>query len=489
MKCLKGAVAVCVASLFCAIMLPTVTAHAQTTGSLQVTPGPSGASIVYDAYRVADEAALPCDNQFRWSDLSGKELDGRPAYPTYDPAAGDAARDGRELVERVSRDVSTDDAGVLAQKLVSFLAEDASPDARVTAGAGPVFVRDGWYLLRASGRRPLFAWVDGAPVTLGDKSDAPVLGKQVSCGSGWSDGVVAGQKDSLSYRVDTSVPLSVDAGGSYPVTIVDTWDERLLLNAESVRVTLMHAGSADESQVITDQAEISIERETLSVSGDFLAWGAKPGDVVRLSYEMSFDPHARLDGKGAANTAFATYRSWLGDSKTPVDETRVYGMQLELKKVDKGGKPLAGAVLALRNADGWLDANGAFGEEGRRIELVSDADGMVEIPAMLSSGPYEVVELQAPAGFRKEEKPIKLELAAECAKGALTLRARASSPLRVADVDADRASVTCELVNERASQTTLGFVPQTGETLWLTAVVVMAAAGCLVIRRGFKRLS
>ncbi len=127
---------------------------------------------------------MPLNDQFDWPALSGVVLDGHAAYPTYDHASPQAAKQGRALVQRVSDDVLSDDAGVLAYALSSYVADGALPSARVLAGGDCVSVENGWYLLVAPGRRPLFAWVDGAPVELGDKSDTPVAYKQVNTGSG-----------------------------------------------------------------------------------------------------------------------------------------------------------------------------------------------------------------------------------------------------------------------------------------------------------------
>ena len=489
MKRLKQTVVAVLASLLCAMVLPAAAAYAKTTGSLQVIPALDGAGAVYDARRIADEAALPCNDQFNWEQLAGAELDGRPAYPAYDPSASTAAADGRELVERVSADVLTDDAGVLAQALTAYVVSDAAPTARVAAGEGPVAVEDGWYLLTAAGRRPLFAWVDGAAVELGDKSDTPVVSKQVDAGAGWTDAAIAAPARTLKFRVDVLVPLSIEAGSRYPITVVDEWDGRLVLADAAPRVDLLVAGAVEDARDITSRVELKTTLSSLTLRADLCELGTKPGDVVRLSYEMKLAAGAQLDGAGVANSAYATFPSWEGGGKTPADEARVYAMHLNILKVNKDGEPLPGAVLALKNKDGWLAADGTFGPLGKRVEVTTGADGRVAFPVALADGAYDVVEVQAPKGYTQLDQPVPVELATQVKDGSLTIKARATAPLRVGKVDAASATVALELTNERAKKPIFpgGFIPQTGDSAWWAGALVLVVGGAVALRAGVIR--
>lgn len=489
MKRLKQTVVAILASLLCAMVLPAAVAYAKTAGSLQVIPTSDGSGAVYDVRRIADETALPCNDQFNWEQLAGAELDGRPAYPAYDPSAPTAAADGRELVERVSADVLSDDAGVLAQALTAYVISDAKPTARMAAGEGPVSVEDGWYLLTAAGRRPLFAWVDGAAVELGDKSDTPVVSKQVDAGAGWTDAAIAAPGRTLKFRVDVSVPLSIEAGFRYPIAVVDEWDECLVLAEAAPRVELLVAGVVDDARDITSKAELKATASSLTLRADLCELGAKPGDVVRLSYEMRLAAEAQLDGAGVANSAYATFPSWEGGGKTPADEARVYAMHLNILKVNKDGEPLAGAVLALKNKDGWLAADGTFGSQGKRVEVTTGTDGRAVFPVALADGVYDVMELQAPKGYDQLDQAAPVELAAQVKDGSLTIKARATAPLRVGKVDASSATISLELTNELASEPVFpgGFIPQTGDSSWWLGVLVLVVSGVIALRAGLPR--
>ena len=91
MKHLKKLATVVAATVMGAAALVAAPASAHAgAGSLHITPSMEGSAAVYDAYRIADGAGLPQDDQFDWEALSGESLDGRPAYPAYDPASPSA---------------------------------------------------------------------------------------------------------------------------------------------------------------------------------------------------------------------------------------------------------------------------------------------------------------------------------------------------------------------------------------------------------------
>ena len=480
-----GVAAMALCALGC--MVSGEQAFAAGTGSLHITSSHSGDAAVYDAYRIADDAALPDNAQFNWPGLSGVSLDGYEPYPAYDPASPNSARDGRALVERVSADVSVDNAGVLAHVLEGYVLPGAAPAARVKADGPAVAVPDGWYLLRAHGRRTLFAWVDGGPVELGDKSDTPIIGKQVTTGSGWGTAAVAGSGRTVSYRVDTAVPLAMEASRVYPLTIVDEWDARLLLDQASVRVELL--SNTEASRDVTSEVSLKTGDRELTVAVDDLhRLGAVPGDTVRVSYTMSLAPGARIDAQGLANAAHAVFDTWAGEASTPDAVTRVYAMQLEVKKVDVQGAPLAGAVCAVRADGGWLASDGSFGSASRRAEFVSREDGTLEGLPLLADGSYELVELTAPHGYKVAGGgSAGFELKLRTDDGKLSVDARATQPLRVARVDAASSTVCLELVNEKAASWLPGFIPQTGDTAWAIAAVVLTAAGAALVLMGARR--
>lgn len=388
-------------------------------------------------------------------------------------------------MERVSDDILQDDAGVLAYALSDYIVKTAEPAARVVSGGSAVSVDDGWYLLVAEGRRPLLAWVDGKAVELGDKSDAPVVSKRVSTGIGWNESAVVGAGSTISYRVDASIPTAVEAFKTYPLVIVDEWDKALVLDVESVQVELVPSAAKNGSSDVTDQVAIELEDDSLQVDiSNVLDFGARPGDVIRVSYSMTLSRDARATSAGFANAAHAVFSTWKGDAQTPVDEARVYALNAHVTKVNESGEPLAGAVFALRNETGWLAADGSFGDESKRAEFTTNDQGVLEGMPLLSNGSYELVELAAPKGYRLSEKAAPLQLDVKVSEGTLELKARATYPLRVAKVDAATATAIFEFVNKAETGSWGGFIPQTGDSAWWIAAVTLVVAGSVALMLG-----
>lgn len=70
----------------------------------------------------------------------------------------------------------------------------------------------------------------------------------------------------------------------------------------------------------------------------------------------------------------------------------------KVKKVDKEGKPLAGAVFKLQKADG----SDVTGYES----LVSDDDGWITVSENLEPGNYQLIETKAPIGYKLLTDPV-----------------------------------------------------------------------------------
>ena len=84
----------------------------------------------------------------------------------------------------------------------------------------------------------------------------------------------------------------------------------------------------------------------------------------------------------------------------PFTNTKIRA-DITLTKVDKAGKPLAGAKFALRDKDGKTVQ-----------EAVSAANGLV-VFERVAYGTYTVVETAAPAGYKLTDKAIEVKVAVE----------------------------------------------------------------------------
>lgn len=448
--------------------------------------------------RIADADALPLNDAFDWPALSGIQAPGYKPYPAYNPTAPNAAAQGRKLVERVSEDLAQDEDGSLAQWLSKHLQKNASY-VTVLTDAAPKAVDDGWYLLTAPGRRPLFAWVDGDLVTLGDKSDTPVLDKEVSSVDGWGDSSVGGSGQAFSYRTSITVPHTFELYSTYKLSMHDTHDERLTLDAQSLKVELLRSADAaaqgeDAFEVVADLTKDTV-LETAGASftvtiANLKATPARPGDVVRVSYRMTVDSLAAPGAEGLVNDAFATFPGMGGEEETPHDATRVYLIRPSVHKINEQGAALEGARFAVRDAQGsWLSESGSFGALANRAEFTSSRDGMVESIPALAPGRYELVELAAPKGYVLPADPaFSFEVSATSSLEDLSFEVEAVKPLTVERVSGPDGSFTLSLTNV-AEDAPGGFMPQTGDAPWATAAVLLVSAGVVLVALGKRRQS
>lgn len=421
--------------------------NARGEGALRVESS-SGSGTVYRAVRIASEEALPLNNALVWADVAGKRVGDRQPFPEYDPASPNASEQGRALVQAVSNELTRDDDGTLATWLADFVRSDAA-SVEVIAGGPAVSVQNGWWLLTAPGRRPLLAWVDGKTVALGDKSDAPTLEKQVrdpETGE-WGDSAIYGSGRLLEFRLVVSVPDSFAGYETYRCAFHDTWDERLSLVADSVRLALV-SGTAETD--ITDVLDLAVSQNGFTATIDDLCkTPAAPGDRLVLTYKMTADPTDNPGSEGLVNDAWFTFPSWDGEGETPPDKTKSYAFRVRVRKASSDGEYLAGAVFALRNEDGlWLTADGSFGAEKDRLTFSTNEDGLTgEIP-LIPAGSYVLVELEAPQGYELPDDPtFPFVISAEHSFDRLDLTVESSGAATVETVDAHKAEVVLKVIN------------------------------------------
>lgn len=384
--------------------------------------------------------------------------------------------------------VAADGDGSLALELAGYITQYGYDTAvTVTSGGDSVPVADGWYLVTAQGRRPLFAWVDGAPVSLSDKADTPTLDKEVEGADGtWGDAATGGAGQDLSYRITVTVPDSYTYHSEYRLTINDTWDEGLLFVEGSLGAELVRAQGGERVD-ITGALELQVQASSFTATfGDLRQTPAQPGDKVVLTYRMSFDPSVLPGSDGFVNRAWATYPSHDGEGQTPPDRTRSYTFKIYVHKLNAADEPLEGAVFAVRDSTGaWLKADGTFGSEQDRATFTSGVDGTVNNIPVLAPGDYTLIELEAPDGYITPPKPsAPFTIVAALDGEELDLTVEASGNASVAEVSAADASATLEVVNEPVTTPPPGgSLTQTWDAMGplMQVATVMAALGVLAL--------
>lgn len=437
-------------------------------GTLQVR-NVSGSSAEYEAALIATPEALPVEDGLAWTEVAGKSVGAHQAFPDYDPTASNAKAQGRALVEAVDEALAADEDGSLAQWLSGHVipAPASAPRPRVVSGGSAVAVQDGWYLLTSPGRRPLAAWVEGAPVELWDKSDSPSVTLHVRTDQEWASSAVHGAGRTLAVRTVMTVPETYSLFTSYPCTLNVAWDEPLALVPDSARLELVPANGPAVD--ITALVELQAGSTSLVVRiADLCEAQAEPGDTIALTYEMNHDPLHAPGARGLDMQAHATFPTFTGTGETPVAKAKAYTSTLAVHAIAKDGKPLAGAVFALRGEAGeWLTAEGAFAGERSRVTWTTGEDGMAAIPQALGRGSYTLVQLENPAGHkpvRGFESAVKID--AEHDLDTLALTCEASGAAAVEQVDAGAAAATLVVEHDAEAQGgLLDKLPQTWDNL------------------------
>lgn len=442
--------AVCLLVACCALAPKPTFGSPQAGGSIQVVTS-TGARVTYNAVRIADVDGVPLDATFDWEALAANPLPGESPFPAYDADGPAAHEQGKKLVNAVNDRVTTDADGTFAQHMTTFVTDAGWEGATVIkTGAGPVSVADGWWLLAAEGRRPLLVWVDGNASVVGDKTDTPICTKEVLDNETglWGSSGTIGAGEVAHYRLRLTLPESMNSHASYGVTLHDVWDAGLLLQENSLSVHLL-SGTDDDD--ITAEAELTVGASSFDVAiADVKSLGAHPGDVIEVRFSMTLDPSVEVGAEGLTNTAWTTYPSQDDDEgETPPDDTKVYTFRVHVHKTNASDASLAGAVFAIRNEAGaWLTADGTFGSESNRAEIVTDASGMATVPAPLAPGTYELVEIRAPEGYVLPQNPVAtFTISADHTVEQLDFTVEIEGDATVEEISGEDASFVVQVVN------------------------------------------
>ena len=441
---------VCLVVACCALAPKPSFASPRSGGSIEVVTS-TGARVAYDAVRIADADGAPLDTAFDWEALAANPLLGESPFPAYDADGAAAHEQGKKLVNAVNDRVATDADGTFAQHMAAFVTDAGWEGATVIkTGAGPVSVADGWWLLAAEGRRPLLVWVDGNASVVGDKTDTPTCTKEVLDNETglWGSSGTIGAGEVAHYRLRLTLPESMSGHTSYRVTLHDVWDAGLLLQEDSLSVHLLSGADEDD---ITAAAEVAVGASSFDVTiSDVKALGARPGDVIEVRFSMSLDPAVEVGAEGLTNTAWSTYPSPDDEEEeTPPDDTKVYTVRVRVHKTNTSDASLAGADFAVRNEAGdWLTADGTFGAEADRVEMVTDASGMATLPAPLAPGTYELVEVRAPEGYVLPQNPvITFTISADHTVEQLDFTVEIEGDATVEEISGEDASFVVQVVN------------------------------------------
>lgn len=292
--------------------------------------------------------------------------------------------------------------------------------------------------------------------------------------------------DTVPFQITTAVP-SYPAGATNAVfNVKDDPDEGLSIDPNTVKVTV-------------DGTEVTAGDTTYSVSGgngDGTAmsvtfvkdWILKhPGASVTITYSAALTENAKVTKTGETidytnNKATVEYSP--DTNKTTTTETGyktvdVHTYGVELQKVDKDQKALAGAEFTIYDANGNVVTS--VGDQGKSI---SDSNGYVYFDG-LAAGTYTLKETKVPAGKQKVD-----DITVELSDTTATADNPATDKVTEANfyqVDGDDKADGIQGVVDPDQ----GVLPTTGEagTFAVTAAGVVLVAGGITLVMGARKRS
>lgn len=198
--------------------------------------------------------------------------------------------------------------------------------------------------------------------------------------------------------------------GTYSFCFVDNLDEELILDRDSIKVSVNGAEIVlPESAIeivspLTEgdyagrtQIKVSVDLVNLFYQGifEYEDFGKAP---IVMTYTAKVKDSAHVNPGDMYNTAWVEYQ----DKQTQPDDVEVDTFGIKVFKYDQtSNKGLQGAEFELTYTD----------DEGNTVVLkaVSNAEGYVEFKG-LKAGDYELVETKAPAGYVKSDKSLPIKV-------------------------------------------------------------------------------
>lgn len=451
-------------------------ARGETFGTVRI----QGATCDWRAYRLV--AGEPVDG--RMTECSTTGLMNGAFWKEV--GVGDG---GQQAAEKLADIAAKDSTGAATARLGRAAVSTNSPAVEVKGkdAANGFSLPAGYWLLVSESSQPLLLPVGGAAVEATAKSSGPTLKKQVRDASGrWREAGEAGRGERVSYRIVASPPSNAAAYAKLPFHIVDNLPPGMWVDAEGVRVAVRDASGNERD--VSSSCAVSCEKGTLSVDvgkGDALpllpAEAGKAKVVVRYGAKLTAKSAV---GAKRGNPNFAHVECPGSPTSGRMQSSERVRAQLftwKLRLVKTGSKePLEGAVFELRRADGRIVGKASTGKEGT-----------ADFPSM-PSGTYQLVETEAPQGFKRAADTtvtVRADLGSRGVKTRISAHAEGAGSLK--SVSVPKGTVTVSVDDEPGSEAgeegrdsdsegidedSSGTSPKTGDVVTWTVAAALALA-------------
>lgn len=264
------------------------------------------------------------------------------------------------------------------------------------------------------------------------KSAYPTLDKTVEN----TDHVTAEIGRVLHFKLTSTVP-NMDEYDTYVFKITDTLSKGLTLNADSVAIKAGDDTLVKDTDYTVQTASGNGAATTMTITVSKMKdHAAQAGKPFTVDYTATVNKHAVVGTDDLGNAAKLEYSNEPGNpdgfGTTTTDKTHGYTFGFDINKVDQDKKALAGAKFSLKKKDGGdivklvveNAGNGTdpmivraakTGEEGV-TEVETPESGKIRFRG-LDAIAYQLVEVEAPSGYNKLDKPVDIVIAAQFGEG------------------------------------------------------------------------
>lgn len=257
----------------------------------------------------------------------------------------------------------------------------------------------------------------------------PDVDKKVNKNGTWQEAADYSVGDSISYKIDVTVPENIERLRTFTVTDTPTG---LTDNVDTVVVKDGDTAIANENNSVY---EVKPNGDGFIVEFVPSAMAAYKGETLTITYTAVLNSSAVTTVAGNCNTVKLIYSKNVKqeggkpeedkDKKTVQDEAVVYTFKIHIDKIadDAMRTPLEGVefdlykqvkhgtagtitdaeakALGLDETEGWVKVNDAT--------LKTDANGVLEVKG-LENGTYKLVETKAKDGYNLLKAPVDVSL-------------------------------------------------------------------------------
>ena len=265
----------------------------------------------------------------------------------------------------------------------------------------------------------------------------PDVDKKVNKNGTWQEAADYSVGDSISYKIDVTIPENIERLKTFTVTDTPTG---LTDKVDTVEVKDGDTAIANENNSVY---EVSQNGDGFIVEFHPSAMAAYKGKTLTITYTAVLNSSAVTTVAGNCNTVKLIYSKNVKqeggkpeedkDKKTVQDEAVVYTFKIHIDKIADDAKKTRlegvefdlykqvehdtdGAIsdaeakaLGLDTTYGWVRVNNDVDEAGKHVALKTNANGVLEVKG-LENGTYKLVETKAKDGYNLLKAPVDVSL-------------------------------------------------------------------------------